>query len=120
MPFRNWFYFERRAFIHLKANEETLFKYTDISMGGKSVIGTFVTKCRCGGHFFGVIDGYDAEIKVWTKEAISEMLKIFLRDVYDCNNEEMNALTYSWKNGTGLFICNNFNDAFRHIDINTC
>jgi hypothetical protein len=39
---------------------------------GKPYVGSFVDKCRCRGHFFGVIDGNDAEVKVWAKEAIEQ------------------------------------------------
>lgn len=53
-------------------------------------------------------------------DLFSEMLKTFLRDVYDCDDEEMDVLTCSWKSGTGSFICNNFSGTFKRIDISTC
>ena len=36
------------------------------------------------------------------------------------DNEEIDTLTYSWENGTGLFVCSNFNGTFRRIDVSTC
>ena len=65
------------TFIHLKNDSlkndaPDPFKYSNFTMDGKALIGSFVTKCRCSGHFFGVIDGNDAEVKVWAKEAIEE------------------------------------------------
>ncbi len=66
------------TFIHLKNDcikndAKDPFEYSNLNMDGKPVIGSFVTKCRCHGHFFGVIDGNDAEVKVWAKEAIEEV-----------------------------------------------
>ena len=65
------------TFIHLKNDSrkndaKDPFEYTNLTMDGKAYIGSFVIKCRCSGHFFGVIDGNDAEVKVWAKEAIEE------------------------------------------------
>jgi hypothetical protein len=41
-------------------------------MDGKPSIGSFVTKCQCNEYFFGIIDGNDAEVKIWAKETIKE------------------------------------------------
>ncbi len=61
------------TFIHLKVKgEKDPFDYTNLIMDGKPYVGSLVIKCRCGGRFFGVLDGYDAEVKVWAKEAIEE------------------------------------------------
>ena len=59
------------TFIYLKGEKDP-FKYTNLTMDGKPFVGLFVTKCKCGGHYFGIIDGNDAEVKVWAKEAIEE------------------------------------------------
>ena len=61
------------TFIHLKAGEETPFKYTNINRDGKPFMGTFVINCKCVGRFLGIIDGYDTEVKTWAKNAIEEV-----------------------------------------------
>jgi len=65
------------TFIHLKNDCEKNdckdpFKYTNLLIDGRPYVGSFITKCKCGGCFFGIIDGNDAEVKVWAKEAIEE------------------------------------------------
>ena len=57
------------TFIHLK-DEKDPFKYTNLTKDGKAFLGSFVGMCKCYGHYFGILDGNDAEVKVWAKEAI--------------------------------------------------
>ncbi len=59
------------TFIHLK-DEKTPFKYSNLNIDGKPYTGSFIVKCKCGGCFFGIIDGDDTEVKAWAKEAIEE------------------------------------------------
>ena len=59
------------TFIHLKGEKDS-FEYSNLIVDGKPYIGSFVDKCQCHGHFFGILDGDDAEVKVWAKEAIEE------------------------------------------------
>jgi hypothetical protein len=61
------------TFIHLKKCEEKPFKYTNIVMDTKPVIGSLVGKCRCLGYYFGILDGNDEEVKIWAKDAIEEV-----------------------------------------------
>ena len=58
------------TFIYL---DKSPFKYTNLTKDGKAFVGSFVSKAKCSGYYFGVIDGNDAEVKVWAKEAIEEM-----------------------------------------------
>lgn len=64
------------TFIHLKSpkgkNTKIPFKYTNLIMDGKPFAGSFITKCQCNEHFFGIINGNDAEVKIWAKETIEE------------------------------------------------
>jgi hypothetical protein len=60
------------TFVHLKGDDKTPFKYTNFTKDGKPFVGSFVNKCGCNGCYFGIIDGNDAEVKVWAKEAIEE------------------------------------------------
>lgn len=82
------------TFVHLKAGEEIPFKYTNINMDGKPFIGMFVTNCRCKGYFFGIIDGYDAEVKVWAKEAIEEVEELIAKHRLNITKEEYNEKKY--------------------------
>lgn len=59
------------TFLHLK-DEKDPFSYTNLTKDGKAFIGSFVGMCKCYGHYFGILDGNDAEVKVWAKEAIEE------------------------------------------------
>lgn len=61
------------TFIHLKKGDKKPFEYTNLSMEGKPVIGSFVNKCQCEGCYFGILKGDDPEVKVWAKESIEEM-----------------------------------------------
>lgn len=61
------------TFIHLKEGEKIPFEYNNINMGSKVLVGAFVTKCECAGCYFGIINGHDAEVKVWAKETIEEI-----------------------------------------------
>jgi len=49
------------------------FEYTNLNIGGRPAVGSFVDKCQCEGHFFGILKGDVPEIKVWAKESIEEM-----------------------------------------------
>lgn len=83
------------TFIHLKAGEEIPFKYTNINMNGKPFIGTFVTNCRCEGYFLGIIDGYDAEVKAWAKEAIEEIEVLITKHGLKVTNEVLEGKNYA-------------------------
>jgi hypothetical protein len=61
------------SFTIYSEENKRLFKYTNLSMSGKPIIGSFVSKCQCEGHYFGIIKGDDPEVKVWAKESIEEM-----------------------------------------------
>ena len=66
------FILKNGSFIHLK-DEKTPFKYINFTMSGKPFTGSFVTKCKCSGCYFGIIDGNDEEVKAWAKESIEEI-----------------------------------------------
>lgn len=82
------------TFIHFKAGEKTPFEYTNINMEGKSFIGAFVVNCRCKGCFFGIIDGYDAEVKVWAKAAIEEAEGLIAEHGLNITKEEFSGKKY--------------------------
>ena len=65
------FILKDRTFVHLK-EKEAPFKYTNLVKNGKPFPGSFITKCQCNGCYFGIVDGNDAEVKVWAKETIEE------------------------------------------------
>ena len=77
------------TFIYLKTNKKDPFKFTDINIDGKSFVGSFVTNCRCSGHFFGIIDGYDTEVKAWAKEAIEEVEELITKHGLNMIKKEM-------------------------------
>ncbi len=82
------------TFIHLKAEKDP-FSYTNLNVGGKAYIGSFVVKCRCGGHYFGIIDGHGAEVKVWAKEAIEEVEALIAKHGLNVTEETSYDRKYS-------------------------
>lgn len=59
------------TFLHFKNdNDEGRFKYTNFTKNGKAFLGRFVGLAQCYGHYFGIIDGNNAEVKAWAREAI--------------------------------------------------
>lgn len=58
------------TFIHLKKDDEKPFDYMNFTKGGKAFIGLFVGLAQCYGCYFGIMDGNNAEVKDWAREAI--------------------------------------------------
>jgi hypothetical protein len=59
-------------FIHLKGDKRPWFDYTNLIVASKPLIGSFVDKFELHGHYFGIIDGHDEEVKKAAKVAIEE------------------------------------------------
>lgn len=83
------------TFIHLKKDDKTPFKYTNFKMDGKPFTGSLIKKCRCEGCYFGIIDGYDEEVKVWAKEAIEETEEFIAGRGLNTNENKFNGKVYT-------------------------
>jgi len=64
------FIFKDGTFIHTKGGEEIPFKYTNLIRDGKAFLGIFIALAQCYGHYFGIIDGDNEEVKTYAKDAI--------------------------------------------------
>ena len=58
------------TFIHIRRGEEVPFKYTNLILDTQAFVGSLINKVGCHGQYFGILDGNDAEVKAWAKEAI--------------------------------------------------
>ena len=83
------------TFIHLKKGDKLSFRYTNLNMDGKPIMGSFVNKCQCEGHYFGIINGDDSKIKVWAKEAIEEMETLINRQGLNVSEKTSGERTYA-------------------------
>jgi len=63
------------SFLRFKGNnaDNGKIKHTNLNLGGRPFLGSFVDKCKCRGHFFGIINGNDEKVKIWAKETIEEV-----------------------------------------------
>jgi len=89
------FILKNGTFIHLKEGDKKPFKYTNLNMDDKPVIGSFVNKCQCKGCFFGIIGGNDSEVKVWAKEAIEEIETLINRQGLNVSEKEFGKRKYT-------------------------
>lgn len=75
------------TFIHFKEKNDRLFKYTNFVMNDKPFPGSFIDKCKCNNHYFGILDGDNLEIKTWAKESIKEMEILINKQGLDVKEE---------------------------------
>lgn len=74
-------YFSVSAFMDEEGNfleydsrkEKTPFVYTNITKDGKPFMGSAVTDIKCYGHYFGILDGNNEEVRVAAIKAIKSM-----------------------------------------------
>jgi hypothetical protein len=66
-----------------------------------------------------VEDDNNERVVLSTKNFIFRQLQAFLRDTYDCNDVELERLTYTRKKNKGTFKCDNFTGTFRIVSIST-
>jgi len=88
------FILEDGTFIHIKGGEKIPFEYSNFNRDGKPFPGTFIKKCQCEGHYFGIVDGDDEEVKTWAQEAIEEMKAVIEEHGLNVTKTDYKGKTY--------------------------